>query len=249
MAMIKCPECGQDVSDKAKTCPNCGVKISKGIKIIPILIIAIIILVFVIIGVIFFGGKPNLTGDKPKEEKIVEKTQSKEENGDLAKQESKENEEQGFDEDKIEAVSITKNQLVEIKNKCEFSVIGYTIDNIIEPPNPDGYYSYYEADSGQVYIDVKMNIKNLNSTSVEQDEILDTVKIFYDDQYEYNCFSITEEDNGNDFNTFTSLYGIDPLTTLTYHMLASVPDEVKNNSKSLYVLISVDEKEYKCILR
>lgn len=24
MAMIKCPECGKDVSDKAKCCPNCG---------------------------------------------------------------------------------------------------------------------------------------------------------------------------------------------------------------------------------
>lgn len=24
MAMIKCPECGKDISDKAKSCPNCG---------------------------------------------------------------------------------------------------------------------------------------------------------------------------------------------------------------------------------
>ena len=24
MAMIKCPECGKDVSDKARSCPNCG---------------------------------------------------------------------------------------------------------------------------------------------------------------------------------------------------------------------------------
>ena len=24
MALIKCPECGKDVSDKAKSCPNCG---------------------------------------------------------------------------------------------------------------------------------------------------------------------------------------------------------------------------------
>ncbi len=24
MAMIKCPECGHDVSDKAASCPNCG---------------------------------------------------------------------------------------------------------------------------------------------------------------------------------------------------------------------------------
>lgn len=24
MALIKCPECGKDISDKATTCPNCG---------------------------------------------------------------------------------------------------------------------------------------------------------------------------------------------------------------------------------
>lgn len=28
MAMINCPECGKEVSDKAKTCPNCGAPIA-----------------------------------------------------------------------------------------------------------------------------------------------------------------------------------------------------------------------------
>jgi hypothetical protein len=30
MAMAKCRECGKDVSSKAKTCPNCGVKRPSG---------------------------------------------------------------------------------------------------------------------------------------------------------------------------------------------------------------------------
>jgi ribosomal protein L37E len=29
MALIKCPECGKDVSDKAKACPHCGCPISE----------------------------------------------------------------------------------------------------------------------------------------------------------------------------------------------------------------------------
>ena len=29
MALIKCPECGKEVSDEAKKCPNCGVKLKK----------------------------------------------------------------------------------------------------------------------------------------------------------------------------------------------------------------------------
>lgn len=29
MALIKCKECGNDVSDKAKTCPKCGAKVTR----------------------------------------------------------------------------------------------------------------------------------------------------------------------------------------------------------------------------
>ena len=29
MALIKCPECGKPVSDKAATCPNCGIDVQK----------------------------------------------------------------------------------------------------------------------------------------------------------------------------------------------------------------------------
>ena len=34
MAQIKCPECNKEISDKAKSCPNCGCPISttKNIK-------------------------------------------------------------------------------------------------------------------------------------------------------------------------------------------------------------------------
>ncbi len=34
MALIKCPECGKEISDKAKTCPNCGCPMD-GAKIAP----------------------------------------------------------------------------------------------------------------------------------------------------------------------------------------------------------------------
>jgi hypothetical protein len=34
MALISCPECGQQVSDKAPTCPNCGVPIFQESKVV-----------------------------------------------------------------------------------------------------------------------------------------------------------------------------------------------------------------------
>lgn len=33
MALIKCPECGREISDKANSCPNCGYKAKKEIKL------------------------------------------------------------------------------------------------------------------------------------------------------------------------------------------------------------------------
>lgn len=32
MAMIKCPECGREISDKAEKCINCGVELTDEIK-------------------------------------------------------------------------------------------------------------------------------------------------------------------------------------------------------------------------
>lgn len=32
MALIKCPECGKDVSSTAKACPNCGAPIDTAIR-------------------------------------------------------------------------------------------------------------------------------------------------------------------------------------------------------------------------
>lgn len=49
MALIKCKECGQEISDKAKVCMNCGVKtkfnsdmVKRNISIISIILIAIL---------------------------------------------------------------------------------------------------------------------------------------------------------------------------------------------------------------
>ena len=35
MAIIKCPECGHQVSEKAPTCPSCGVEIAGNITCCP----------------------------------------------------------------------------------------------------------------------------------------------------------------------------------------------------------------------
>ena len=36
MAMIKCPECGREISDRAPSCPSCGVKIENEVIKCPV---------------------------------------------------------------------------------------------------------------------------------------------------------------------------------------------------------------------
>ena len=53
MALIKCPECGKEISDKAKACPECGYKMKKSKKkFIPILIF--VLLVVACVGLLIF---------------------------------------------------------------------------------------------------------------------------------------------------------------------------------------------------
>lgn len=82
MALIKCKECGKEISDKAKTCPNCGnpireekIKsdIKKGIKNkSPLFIKIIIIIVSIIVGLGIFGILMDFIGDKISELKYWE---------------------------------------------------------------------------------------------------------------------------------------------------------------------------------
>lgn len=65
MAMIKCPECGQEISDKAKKCVHCGVRVKKR-NTKKFIIIFLIIFVLLITGV---GG--GLIAYKSHQEKIT----------------------------------------------------------------------------------------------------------------------------------------------------------------------------------
>lgn len=68
MALIKCPECGKDVSDTAKMCPHCGykIKISKSILLLlddtmNFVISEILNIVLIIVGTFMFNkGKKEM---------------------------------------------------------------------------------------------------------------------------------------------------------------------------------------------
>lgn len=59
MALIKCPECGKEMSDQAKACPNCGYKEKKKFdaKMIKFLVIGVVALALIAIAIVVVTNK------------------------------------------------------------------------------------------------------------------------------------------------------------------------------------------------
>lgn len=62
MALIKCKECGKEISDQATSCPNCGAKLQTEEQKLIVIVVAIIIII-VSIYFMFKGTSKLLNSD------------------------------------------------------------------------------------------------------------------------------------------------------------------------------------------
>ena len=69
MALIKCKECGKEISDKAKVCVNCGIKIHNTKNIMKI----VIVIVVLCLGIFIFSGRLTRFLTNSKNDKIIKK--------------------------------------------------------------------------------------------------------------------------------------------------------------------------------
>ena len=134
-----------------------------------------------------------------------------------------------------------------VTTTSEFSVESAEISNEVTPPNPSGYYSYYEADSGMTYVNLCFKYKNTSENDVMADEIL-SANLKYAGKYDYKGFPVIEEDNRGDF-TYANITSIAPLTTEYVHYLFEVPQEVSDSTESIVVSFVVDGNSYSYTVR
>lgn len=57
MALIKCPECGKEISDNAKACPNCGCALKSSSSSFALILISCVISALLLL--VSFGGLSN----------------------------------------------------------------------------------------------------------------------------------------------------------------------------------------------
>lgn len=78
MSMIKCKECGVEISSQAKTCPHCGVKLKKDWKFLKIA--GLIVVAFIALGVIANNSKTENSGENISISNTQEKSTSSTQN-------------------------------------------------------------------------------------------------------------------------------------------------------------------------
>jgi len=151
---------------------------------------------------------------------------------------------------KEEPATLTVNtgEVLTVEDYAEITVKENKFGQVINPPNPDSFYTYYEnKEQGEIFLDTVISIKSLLTSQKSSDEFV-SVKIVYDDKYEYTTFSTIEEQGGTDF-TYTNITSIEPLKTGTLHFLASLPSEVESDGKPLKAIITINGEDYEQIIR
>ena len=112
-------------------------------------------------------------------------------------------------------------------SKYEFVIDSGAFTKAIYPPDTTGYYSYYEAESDQVFYVAEGTFKNLDTSYVDIKWGTDA-KIVINDTYEYTAQVEGARSGDSDF------YGQqpDPLETVDVAIFATIPGEVTDSITS-----------------
>lgn len=145
------------------------------------------------------------------------------------------------------ATPLAMQKAITIADTCEFYVEYADITEDVMPPQPNSWYSHYVAENGKVYIDICISYKNLDTKEIFADDVLDATLIF-GGRYQYNGFSIVEEDNRGDF-TYSNITAIAPLCQEYLHYLFEVPAEIENSNGSLTALLTIGGTQYSLVIR
>ena len=116
--------------------------------------------------------------------------------------------------------------------------------NKLVPPHIKewSYYTYYEAkDKNNMLIDIVVNVKNLNTSEISTENVLQDIKAIYDSKYEYSGFYVVEQVDGGDFDSTST---IKPLQTRKVHYLIEVPKFSKSDNAPMEVIFDIDNKTY-----
>lgn len=131
-------------------------------------------------------------------------------------------------------------------NSCEVTIDDVQLSYDVLPREKGSFYTHYPADSGEVYIDVAVTVKNVQKQQIRCDGVM-KVTAQYNDGYNYSSFPVVE-DTTLGF-TYANISAIDPLQSQGMRYLIECPQEVEETDNPLAITINLDGENYKYIIR
>lgn len=136
---------------------------------------------------------------------------------------------------------VVLREIVVTKNS-EFSIDYSEVTRDVIPPNPGRVYSHYEADDGEVFVDVCFAYKNTRSNKIGADDVI-SAKLKYAGKYTYTGATMIEEDSRSNF-TYSNITSIAPLSTEYIHYLFAVPEELRASNEPIEITFTIDGNTY-----
>ena len=131
-------------------------------------------------------------------------------------------------------------------SKAEITIKKIEFSYNILPDDTSGFYTHYPADSGNVYIHIDTDVKNIQKQQLGADEVM-TVIADYNGGYTYTSQAVPE-DSSTGF-TYANITAIDPLKTLGIRYLISAPQEVEESENPLKLIFNIDGEKYGYTMR
>ncbi len=157
-----------------------------------------------------------------------------------------------FDDEMYENVNISGNVFLEsgkaesIDEVAEFELEGVSMIKKVIPSDTSGYYSYYEADIGKIYVDICLKYKNLEAEAIDCDDAVKINTVYYRAKYQYDGFVVVENGDGAGFSAYRE---IDPLETAYVHCLIALPEIVENSDGAIIAVLDIGECSYSVNIR
>ena len=126
---------------------------------------------------------------------------------------------------------------------------GASLTDHIYPDKRTGYYSYYSvSETGTTWFDMVLNVKNMGTGLLNLYDMVENVKVIYDNNYEYKTIGLYYS-TGKNIDRLYEYFSnsIDPLEEVTLHVIVEMPVEAKTSGKSIEAEITLDG-EYQLLL-
>ncbi len=132
--------------------------------------------------------------------------------------------------------SLSLNQKLENEGAA-FKILKLDKNKTCIPSNPSTSYSYYEAEEGNTFLDIHIELENISNHKKDLDDILQ-IYVVYNGE-EFSSFPTIEPDDGSDIVN-ANFYTIESEGRYTFRYLAQVPEDINNYS----LRVKLNSKDY-----